>query len=124
MFFFLMEAASESLGVCKVISVRRKDVTSCVCLMPACLFLRRYKFVRNPSLSGGETALRGSFLAHSLLCFETKLPQSTFSLPDLLPVVLAQTEASTATWQQCDLPEQGSHLQRHTFSPQPVGIFQ
>lgn len=44
------------------------------------------------------TALRGSFLPQSPLGFETKLPQSTFPLPDHLPELLAQAEAPLATW--------------------------
>lgn len=49
-----------------------------MCLMPACLFLRWYESVRNSSLNGGGAALRGSFLAHSSLGFEAKLPQILF----------------------------------------------
>lgn len=63
---------------------------SWMCLMPACLFLRWYKSVRNSSLDGGGAALRSS-LAHSPFGFETKLPQNTFSLSERLPVLLAQT---------------------------------
>lgn len=93
-------------------------MTSRVCLMPACLFLRSYKFVRNPSLSGGGTASKGGFLAHSPLGFETKLPRLIFPLPDHLSVPLAQPEASPAIWLRCQVRRQGfSPAQAHLLPP-------
>lgn len=99
-------------------------MTSWACLMPARLFLRSYKFVRNPSPSGGGTALKGGFLAHSPLAFETKLPRIIFPLPDHLSVLLAQPEASQDTWLRRRCSGRASHRHRHTCSPQPVGVSQ
>lgn len=38
-------------------------MTSRVCSLPACLFLRRYKFKRKPSLNGGGDCLEGQLSA-------------------------------------------------------------